>query len=250
MKKNNDSLNIVNEAKDTAKSTEKKQGGLHDGHRQRMFNKYFTNGIESLEEHEILEVALYSVFPRCNTNEISHALLNRFSSILGVFNASIDELCDIENINKATAIKIKFIGDLLKHTSAQTAEVKRFYSTKDIVEYCKFFTEKENRELLIMLFLDQNNTLISHRICRGYSDNVSANIKLMIKYISDTDCKKLVLIHNHLNDQVNASYSDIKSTRRLMDLLDQLNIRLLDHIIIGTGNNYQSFHENKVIEGL
>ncbi len=247
MKNNNDAGETANAVSTTNK---KKEGGLHDGHRQRMFNKYFTNGIDSLEEHEILEVALYSVFPRCNTNEISHMLLNRFSTILGVFNASITELCDIKNISKATAIKIKFLGDLLKHTSTQTPEIVRFMGTEDIVEYSKKFTEKENRELLLMLFLDQNNVLISCKKCEGYSDNVSANIRLIIKYLSETDCKKLVLIHNHLNDQVNASDSDIKSTRRLMDLLSQLHITLLDHIIIGTGNSYRSFHEDRVIEGL
>lgn len=232
------------------KSSKKSSGNLHDGHRHRMFNKYYTNGIESLEEHEILEIALYSVFPRCNTNEISHELLNNFSSILGVFNASVEDLCSINNIGKDTAIKIKFLGDLVKHTSVQVPKVVQFLCTKDIVDYCRPFMDKENREILILLFLDQNNLLISHRICGGSSDSVHIDNMHIVKYISETNCKKLVLVHKHLNDQLNASGSDVKSTRRLMDLLDHLNIKLLDHIIIGPGGNYHSFHESRVIEGL
>lgn len=252
MKKNNDSPNAAEMAESSANTTEKdkKQGGLHDGHRQRMFNKYNQNGIESLEEHEILEIALYSVFPRCNTNEISHMLLNRFSSILGVLNASVSDLCEIPNINKAAAIKIKFHGDFIKYVYTQTPETICFKGTRDIVEYARRFFEKENRENLLMLFLDNNNLLISTKQDKGYSDNVSANIRAIIKKISDTDCKKVVLVHNHLDSQVNASDIDIKSTRQLMDMLEQLNIKLLDHIILGTENNFRSFHEERIIEGL
>lgn len=256
MDKNNDSPTRGKEKIDkenSEKKADKKTGSssnLHDGHRRRMFNKYYTNGIDSLEEHEILEIALYSIFPRCNTNEISHDLLNSFSTILGVFSASVEDLCCVKNIGKDTAIKIKFLGDLLKHTSVQVPNIVRFSCTKDIVGYCKSFTDRENREILLLLFLDQNNVLISQRICAGSSDTVNVDNMHIIKYISETNCKKLVMVHKHLNDQLNASDSDVKSTRRLMDLLDHLNITLLDHIIMGTNDNYHSFHESNVIEGL
>lgn len=252
MKKKDESLDEAEKKKGSISTTDKnkKQGGLHDGHRQRMFGKYHTNGIDSLEEHEILEVALYSIFPRCNTNEIAHVLLNRFSSILGVFNAPITELCDVPNINQAAAIKIKFLGDLMKYVSTQTPNVVRFTKTAELVEYGRKFMMHENREILLMLFLDQNNVLVSNSKCIGYSDNVRANIKTILQNVSETDCKKLVIMHNHLNNQVQASNSDIRSTRQLKDLLAQINVTLLDHIILGTDNTYRSFHEDRIIEGL
>lgn len=254
MKKNDLTAETIEKEKNSANKSKinkaQKQSGLHEGHRQRMFSKYITNGIESLEEHEILEMALYSVFTRINTNEIAHMLLNRFTTILGVFNATISELCEIPKINELTAIKIKFYGDLFKYVGKQTAKVVRFERTTDFVEYGRKFIEQENREILLMLFLDQNNNLVSRSVCTGYSDNVKTNIRMILKHVNETDCKKLVLIHNHLNDHITPSSSDIKSTRQLKDLLLQINVTLVDHIILGTNNTYRSFHEEKIIEGL
>lgn len=228
----------------------KKQSGLHEGHRQRMFSKYSETGLKGFKEHEILEMALFSVFTRINTNEIAHELLNRFSTILGVLNATISELCEIPNISKASALRIKFLGDFVKYVSGQTAKIVRFKKTAEFVEYGRKIVDRENREILLVLFLDQNNILVSSSKYAGSSDSVKANIKLILQRVSETNCKKLVLIHNHLNEQITPSSSDIKSTRQLNDMLSQINVAIADHIIIGTNNTYRSFHEDKIIEGI
>ena len=59
----------------------------HHGHRDRMREKLEHGSLADFPEHEQLEVLLFSVIPRGNTNEIAHELLRRFGSIYGVLSA-------------------------------------------------------------------------------------------------------------------------------------------------------------------
>lgn len=65
---------------------------VHDGHRARMRDKIRKGGLCSFQQHEILEYLLFSFVPRKDTNEIAHALIDKFSSLSGVLNASEEDL--------------------------------------------------------------------------------------------------------------------------------------------------------------
>ena len=63
---------------------------LHTGHRERLRKKFKNNAL--LEDHEILELLLFYVIPRQNTNEIAHRLIRHFGSFRRVFEADLTEL--------------------------------------------------------------------------------------------------------------------------------------------------------------
>ena len=61
----------------------------HEGHRARLKKRFLHDNGESMEGHELLELLLFYVIPRRNTNEIAHALLSRFGKLADVFSASV-----------------------------------------------------------------------------------------------------------------------------------------------------------------
>lgn len=69
---------------------------IHAGHRARMLKRVRERGFEGMEEHEILEVLLYAVIRRGNTNPTAHRLINKFGSLKGVLNADEAELMSVE----------------------------------------------------------------------------------------------------------------------------------------------------------
>ena len=73
----------------------------HDGHRDRMRERILTSGISSLQSHEILEYLLYAFIPRKNTNDIAHALIEKFGSLSGVLNADAKALLEVEQARMA-----------------------------------------------------------------------------------------------------------------------------------------------------
>ena len=76
---------------------------LHSGHRQRMFQRFMESGFDGYQPHEILEVLLFEVQPRRNTNELAHRLLDRFGSLRGVLCADRDALMQVRGVGRVTA---------------------------------------------------------------------------------------------------------------------------------------------------
>ena len=65
---------------------------MHEGHRDRMRQKFLQDGLDSFESHEALEMLLYYANPRKDTNEIAHRLIEDCGSLYDVFDAPIDTL--------------------------------------------------------------------------------------------------------------------------------------------------------------
>ena len=80
----------MKENKTQEKESKKPKAGLHDGHRERMRERFKLTRFDGMQEHEMLEMLLYYSIPRVNTNEYAHELLNYFGSLEKVFEADID----------------------------------------------------------------------------------------------------------------------------------------------------------------
>ena len=76
---------------------------IHKGHRQRMLKRYLEHGIDSFEDHELLEIFLFSAYTRRNTNDIAHRLIERFGSLEGVMHADYDALCEVDDVGPTAA---------------------------------------------------------------------------------------------------------------------------------------------------
>ena len=87
------------------------EAGIHKGHRQRMLKRYLEHGIDSFEDHELLEIFLFSAYSRRNTNDIAHRLIERFGSLEGVMHADYDALCEVDDVGPTAAGLICFLKD-------------------------------------------------------------------------------------------------------------------------------------------
>lgn len=82
---------------------EKKKEQLHKDHRSRLRKRYEENGLDSFEDHNVLELLLFYAIPRRDTNPAAHRLISKFGSLSGVFSASVEELQTVEGIGKSSA---------------------------------------------------------------------------------------------------------------------------------------------------
>ena len=92
---------------------------VHSGHRQRLKDRFLQNGADGFEKHQLLELLLFYGIPQKDTNPIAHELINRFGSIRGVFEASIEALCEVDGISAHTATLIKLIPAIWKTASGK-----------------------------------------------------------------------------------------------------------------------------------
>ena len=81
--------------------------GIHDGHREKMRQRFLKNGLEGYADHEALELLLYYALPRRDTNPIAHVLMERYGSLAAVLNAPAEDLKMVEGIGESAAVLLR-----------------------------------------------------------------------------------------------------------------------------------------------
>ena len=112
----------------------KSNATLHKGHRTRMIQLFMRCGSRNLHDYQLLELLLYAVHQRRDTNPIAHRLIDKFGSIDNVFNAEEAELLKVEGVGSATVAFLKksneFIERLTEERLTNCANTyERFKST-------------------------------------------------------------------------------------------------------------------------
>ena len=88
--------------------------GVHNGHRERLKNRFIEHGLVNFNELNALELLLFYAIPRKDTNELAHALLDRFETLSGVFEASFQELTEVPGIGENAATLILLIPQIIR----------------------------------------------------------------------------------------------------------------------------------------
>lgn len=105
---------------DMEKRPSKKPGQLHAGHRGRMRQRFLTDGLDSLQDHEVLELLLFYAVPRRDVNEMAHMLIDRFDTLPGVLDAPAEELCAIPGVGPRVARFLNLIPKVMVQLSRQS----------------------------------------------------------------------------------------------------------------------------------
>lgn len=197
---------------------------------------------EHFQDHEILEVLLYNVIPRSNTNPVAHALIKAFGSLADVFGASVRELMLVNGVGKKTAEYIRCIGLCFERIKPKPKEYPLYFSTKS---FCDFLEEEYRglrREILEIFCLNKLGRIFFRK---EFSTGKSEEVK-----VAPTDVSELLLVkkpftvvvaHNHPNGTRNPSVQDDVFTKQFCMMCMMHNVRLGDHIIVGRDGIY-SYH--------
>lgn len=218
---------------------------MHEKHRERLREKAL-NGIDTFQDHELLELILFSAKPRVNTNDTAHLLLETFGSLSGVFSASAAALAEVKGIGVNTAAFIVTLGAVMKKCS-QTLEGEpiKLYSLETIRQTLVDTFNRYNSEVLVIYYLNKNQQIIGKNLIGDHVvDRVNIDMQEFCKKIVYNNPAYVVIAHNHTSGDPRPSKNDVATTEKLCYLLQMNNVKLLDHIIVAGNRVYSFFHEN------
>ena len=86
---------------------------MHEGHRERLKNRFFTHGLDGFAPHEVLELLLTFAIPQRDVNPIAHQLIDTFGSFSGVLNASPEELRRVPGIGVNASALLSLMPQLM-----------------------------------------------------------------------------------------------------------------------------------------
>ena len=218
---------------------------LHAGHRERMREKYRRVGGDALPDHELLEMLLFFAIPRNNTNDIAHALLDRFGSIEGIISASPEALEMIDGIGEHSSLLLALIGDVLRHIARDSVKSKKKHNKKynnmeDIVDYLHRLFVGMSQECVYLMTFDNGMRLIDTvELARGEVNHVLIDPHRLMKEAMRHNASAVLIAHNHPDGEAQPSEADQIFTNKVQYLLSTTHITLIDHLIF-SGKTYAS----------
>lgn len=223
-----------------------KEGGY--GHRSRLRERFLNGGGSAVQDYELLEMILFSAFPRGDVKPLSKALLKHFKTFSNVLNADQKELLNVEGMGKSSVSALKVVlmacHKLLKEEIQNRPVMMAWH---EVLNYCRVSMAHLKKEELHLLFLDSHYKLIQDEIHQtGTIDHIAVYTREIVQRALNLGAASLIMVHNHPTHNPSPSEADITTTRHLKAALEKLGIDLYDHIIIG-GGAYISLKSEKLI---
>lgn len=232
-----------------AETRAKRDGKLHKGHRQRLKNKVRLNSLESLNEHEILELMLTYSIPYKDTNELAHRLIDSYREINKVFDTSREELMLNNGVGEETALFLNILGQLYKYLNKKANNTPiRLTNVQECVNYFRNNLSVGNKENAYLVFTDNKGYFVKlEDLGEGNQFDIKLERGRLNKMIATTGAKNCVFFHTHPFGSVQPSMDDLIATRNLMSLCHLSGIKLFDHLIINQ-TEYFSFYKTGIMQ--
>ncbi|MDE6614121.1 MAG: hypothetical protein K2K24_01290 [Clostridia bacterium] len=226
----------------------KDNDNIHTNHRDRMRQRIAKDGLDSLQDHELLEYILYAFIPRKDTNPIAHKLLNTFGSLENVFNTSVEMLMSIPNMTYSASLFLTSMPSIIKRYNLQKLGDKIVIkNTNEAMEYFKnVFAEDMEEQFQIAIVSPDGRVVDKGRISKGDTDQCKLDIKKFILRTASTQAKDFFIAHNHPSGDPSPSLTDYEFTKWVTSLATTLELRLVDHIIVAR-NGCFSFRRDGAI---
>lgn len=207
---------------------------MHDGHRNRMRERYFREGLTGFADHEVLEMLMFSARSRGNLNPLAHDLLTAFGSLKGVLEATPEQLRAVAGVGEETAATISLIVPLFRRYEESLCAKQVFLASHDEARrYCRTLLLGLRSERFYVISLSSAMQVLGRRMVGdGSLTEVRAYPRLVVETALNHNASSVLLCHNHPGGIAFPSTDDVDVTCRLYAVLRQLSIRLLDHIIV------------------
>ncbi len=222
---------------------------LSAGHRKRLREKFIRSGLTAFHDYEIVELLLSLGTPRRDCKQQAKEALKRFKNLRGVLEASPDELRQIKGIGPHSIFGIKFMQELAREYLKERVLDKPVYkSSQEIFDYLYHSMRDLKKEVFKIVYLNSQNQIIEIAdLSRGTVDSSFVYPREVMEGAIKFNAASLVFVHNHPSGNPEPSESDKELTRDLVYASAIMQIKVLDHIVIGD-NRFFSFAAEGLIE--
>ncbi len=211
---------------------------IHEGHRQRLKERFRSEGLDSFTDVQVLELALFYCIPRKDTNPIAHALLEHFGSLSQVLEASVEELQKVNGISENAAVYLSMLTQIGRYYLVDRSQREVILPTIDkcgayLVPY--FFGRPT--ETVFLLCLDAKcKVLCCREVGQGSVNSAGISIRKIVETALGANATTVVMAHNHPSGLALPSPEDIQTTRRVAAALQAVEVNLADHIVVADGD--------------
>lgn len=222
----------------------------HKDHRQRLRTRFLKDGLDGFHNYEVIEIALTLAHTRGDCKGTAKQAIKRFGSVRGVLDASVNELQEIPGIGEISASTIKLIRALAEYYyhEQMVQEKSSLGNSQAVVDYLKISMRGFDRESFRVVYLDaQNNPIEAETLFEGTLTSSVVYPREVLKKALARHAVSVIFAHNHPSGHVEPSENDRQITRDLTLAANLMDVRVLDHIIVGLNTHY-SFADHGLMQ--
>lgn len=209
--------------------------------------KLLSKGPQKLDDAELLAIFLRTGIKGKSAIDLAHELLNKHGSLRQLLQADKNELCETKGIGITHYIQLKAALEIAKrHMKETLSQGDVLNSPNQVIEFMRHELRDQINECFIVIYLNsQHRIIVTDTLCTGSVDHATVYPREIIRRCLHYNASAVIFGHNHPSGEAQASTEDISLTKRLKSLLQEIDVRVLDHIIIGDGD-YFSFAEKNM----
>ena len=204
------------------------------------------NGVESLNNEELLAIILKTGNKNNSAKELANILIKEFDGIKNFNLINYERLKKINGIGPAKACELMASIELGKRINKEQNNIihMKINKTSLVFEYFKNILNDKQQEHFYCLYLDNSKRVIKDKLLFIGTINYSVvHPREIFKEAYMLSASSIICVHNHPTGNVLPSKQDLDLTKNLINIGNIMGIKVIDHVIIGK-NNYYSFLEN------
>jgi len=194
-------------------------------------------GPGALSDAELLAIFLRTGIPGRTAVDLARDLLTRFGGLRPLLDADRHRFCQAPGLGLAKFALLQAVLEMSRrHLGESLRRGDALTSTDATREFLKLHLRGRCHEVFACLFLDNRHRVIAfEELFQGTIDGASVHPRVVVKETLRHNAAAVILAHNHPSGVAEPSQADIRITQRLRDALELIEVRILDHLVIGDG---------------
>jgi len=219
----------------------------YHGHRERLRNRLMKDS-RQLADYEILELLLGLVVPRRDMKPLAKELLERCKTLRGVFQVDPEQLRGLEGFGPSLESFWVLMRELrARQAEAPVLERPVLKSPQAVAELAISRLGSNLKEEFWLALVDNKNRLIGwERLSLGTVDQTAVYPREVLALALERKASGIIMVHNHPGGDLSPSKQDVDLTRRIVRAAQELNVRMLDHLIV-TESGFFSFQSQALL---
>jgi DNA repair protein RadC len=215
---------------------------------ERPREKLLQRGAAALSDAELLAIFLRTGVSGKTAVDLARDLLTRFGSLRALLNADLKQFCEGEGLGEAKFTQLQATVEMTRRHFSETLQRG---SVLENPEQTRNFLSARLRdyafEVFSCLYLDNRHRVIQfEELFRGTINGASVHPREVVKKALGHNAAAVIFAHNHPSGVAEPSVADQQITRQLVDALALVDVRVLDHVVVGD-NTMVSFAERGLI---
>lgn len=202
---------------------------------ERPREKLLQRGGAALSDAELLAIFLRTGLPGQTAVDLARDLLGSFGGLRALLQADRDVFCSQKGLGPASYAQLQAVLEMAKRSLLENLQRENaLNSPSDVHNYLRHVLRDAKRELFLCLFLDNQHRVIStETLFMGTIDSASVHPREVVQRALTLNAAAIIFAHNHPSGVAEPSEADRRITRRLQESLALIDVRVLDHIVVG-----------------